>query len=106
MLRRGRRRACDTAVVHVLDRGDAEPGRLTVVATKRVGNAVDRNRAKRLLREAARAIGVHDGCDVVLVARPATVHSTAPVVTRDIERLFDDRIGGSAAPRPSSVRTS
>ena len=43
-------------VVQRLDRGDDRPVvRLGFTATRKVGNAVVRNRAKRRLREAARA---------------------------------------------------
>ncbi len=44
--------------------------RLTTVASRRVGNAPVRNRAKRLLREAGARIDWAPGSDVVLVARP------------------------------------
>lgn len=53
-------------------------GRLAVVAGKRLGGAVLRNRAKRVLREAARrAAGPWAGFDVVLVARPGTATARA-----------------------------
>lgn len=47
-------------------------GQVAVVAGRRVGGAVHRNRARRILREAWRrlASGVMEGKDVVLVARP------------------------------------
>lgn len=40
-----------------------------MIASKKVGSAVRRNRAKRLLREAAQDLVWIDGIDVVLVAR-------------------------------------
>lgn len=42
--------------------------RLGFVAGKKVGNAVQRNRAKRRMREAARRVDLPSGFDVVLVA--------------------------------------
>ncbi len=54
--------------------GEGEPARLGVVASRKVGPAVARNRAKRLVREAFR---LHPevfpaGLDVVIVVRPGT----------------------------------
>lgn len=46
-------------------------------ATKKIGNAVVRNRAKRRLREAARALLPRHGlagCDYVFIARMDTAH--------------------------------
>jgi ribonuclease P protein component len=49
--------------------------RVGFTATKRIGNAVIRNRAKRRLREAARQLVPSEGlagCDYVLIARDET----------------------------------
>jgi ribonuclease P protein component len=47
------------------------PGRSAVVASRRVGGSVERNRARRILREAWRQVApqVGGGSDAVLVAR-------------------------------------
>jgi ribonuclease P protein component len=66
---------------------DVAGPRLTVVASRRVGNAVQRNRAKRLLREAARTQSWRGGNDVVLVARSACVVSGLPEVTEELRAL-------------------
>lgn len=49
------------------------PGAVAVVAARRVGGAVERNRARRILREAWVQVSpqVSEGFDVVLVAREA-----------------------------------
>jgi ribonuclease P protein component len=44
--------------------------RVAVSASKRVGNAVVRNRVRRRLKEAFRRLPVREGFDVVIVPRP------------------------------------
>lgn len=52
---------------------EGDPGRVAFVAAKRFGCAVVRNRSKRVLREAARALRLPvEGCDVILFATPRT----------------------------------
>lgn len=52
---------------------EGDPGRVAFVAAKRLGCAVVRNRSKRVLREAARALRLPvEGCDVILFATPRT----------------------------------
>ena len=85
----GRSRAGRLVALHALARtpGDADVARLTVVASRRVGNAVQRNRAKRLLREAARVQAWRQGLDVVLVARSACAASGLADVTEELRAL-------------------
>lgn len=74
-------------VVQRLDRKDGDPTvRLGFTATRKVGGAVIRNRAKRRLREAARALApqfARPGSDYVFIARMGTAD-------RPWDRLLDD----------------
>ncbi|WP_332677693.1 ribonuclease P protein component [Brevundimonas sp.] len=88
-------------VVQRLDRGDDRPVvRLGFTATRKVGNAVVRNRAKRRLKEAARAMApllAVPGSDYVFVARAGTAD-------RPWDRLLDDvksALTRLATPRPA-----
>ena len=80
--------ACARGVVLVQARArDEQPlVRAGFTATKRIGGAVERNRAKRRLREAARRLLLefgHPGYDYVFIARGG-------VTTRPWPRLLDD----------------
>ena len=65
--------------------------RMGFTATKRLGNAVIRNRAKRRLREAARAL-LPDfgspGYDYVFIARPGVITLPFEVVLDDVKRAL------------------
>jgi ribonuclease P protein component len=71
--REGRSHASRHLVVYAFPRSDGEWPRLGVSVGRRLGGAVERNRVKRILREAfwAHADHLPDGLDFVIVARPA-----------------------------------
>jgi ribonuclease P protein component len=64
--------------------------RFAFSASKRVGNAVARNRAKRLLREAVRTHlkAVSPGWDFLFVARSATAETTFAEVEEAVLQLL------------------
>jgi ribonuclease P protein component len=64
----GRNAANRLLVIRVLP-NDLEWSRFGFVVSKRVGNAVTRNRVKRRLREAIRQTRVKGGWDAVFIAR-------------------------------------
>jgi ribonuclease P protein component len=70
--RQGRSYANKHFVVHAFPRGGEDEARLGLSVSRKVGGATDRNRVKRLVREAfaAEAEVVPAGHDVVVVARP------------------------------------
>ena len=72
---RGRKTPMPGLVLQVLKRDDDAPARLGFTVTKKVGNAVVRNRTRRRLREAARLLLREmpvTGADLVLVGRDGT----------------------------------
>jgi ribonuclease P protein component len=72
---KGRRAAVHGLVLQALPRDDEAPARLGFTVTKKVGNAVVRNRTRRRLKEAAR-LHLRDhplaGVDLVLIGRDTT----------------------------------
>lgn len=85
----GRRYGHPLVRVTVL-RGDEDaPGRVAFVAARRLGNAVFRNRCKRVLRESARICGLPQaGSDVILFATRSTHDSSPAAVAAALGKLL------------------
>lgn len=84
-------RAGELVAVHAVRRAPGGPDhpRVAVIASRRVGAAVQRNRAKRLLREAARRLPLRAEVDLVLVARPACAAARLDAVLTELRMLAD-----------------
>lgn len=93
----GKRAARPSLVLQAL--AVPEPSlRLGFTVTKKIGNAVARNRARRRLKEAARltlpAMGL-SGWDLVLIGRDATAERPFPLLIEDLRAAL--RQAGVAA---------
>ena len=88
---KGSRAAVTGLVLQVLPRGDDLPARLGFTVTKKVGNAVIRNRTRRRLKEAARLLlraAPLAGVDLVLIGRDRTAGRPFPLLIEDLRRAL------------------
>ncbi len=90
-------------------RGAADEIGIGFTASRRIGNAVARNRARRRLRAAARAIlsgTAKPGYDYVLVARPAILTCPFHVVLSDLAMAFARVVRPRRAPGQTAATAS
>ena len=86
-IQRGRGFDASCLRVRVERRDDGGPPRFGLTVSKRVGNAVTRNRVKRWLREAIRRErGDLDSVDVVFIARPSAASAGYVAILRQVRR--------------------
>lgn len=86
----GQRWVCGCLIANVLPRPEGLASRVGIVTSKKIGNAVARSRARRLLRESFR---LHQRelartVDLVLVARPSIAGRSFAEVEKDFLRVL------------------
>jgi ribonuclease P protein component len=96
---RGQRLSLRLMTVIVLPNGLPQ-SRLGVSATRKLGGAVIRNRAKRVVREVFRQADVPGGLDLVVIPRPALLEADYRAVEAEFQyalRRAGRRAGGKGA---------
>ncbi len=86
----GRSHASGSVVLYVAKRAEGGPTRAGFVVSRKIGGAVARNRAKRLLREVLRIEGgnVPEGLDLVVIARPSIGGASYQTVASDLRSVL------------------
>ena len=77
--------------VFLLGNGRQTP-RFGVAATRKLGNAVERNRAKRLARELFRRHKIAAGYDIVIVPRREMLDAPFATLEADYDRALERRV--------------
>jgi ribonuclease P protein component len=69
-------------------------GRLGIAATRKLGGAVQRNRAKRLIREVFRRNKIAPGFDIVVIPKRELLDATLNALEADYRSLVERRLRG------------
>jgi ribonuclease P protein component len=67
-------------------------GRLGIAATRKLGGAVARNRAKRLIREVFRRNKLAPGFDLVVIPKRELLDASLNVLEADYRNLLERRL--------------
>nr|WP_298795375.1 ribonuclease P protein component [uncultured Acetobacter sp.] len=88
---RGRKAPVRGLVLQLFQRADSNAPRIGFTVTKKVGNSVVRNRARRRLREVVRIVETEtplNGLDLVLIGRAATLNRSFADLVADFRKAL------------------
>ena len=87
---KGRRVICGCLIMNWIEPPQGSEPRLGLITTRKLGNAVVRNRARRLLRESFRLLQhtLQQPVDIVLVARKSIIGMKQQEVQADFQRAL------------------
>jgi ribonuclease P protein component len=87
-------------------RTDKPDGRLGIAATRKLGGAVQRNLAKRLIREVFRRNKIAPGYDVVVIPRRELLDAGLTVLEADYRSIIERVLRQRGGPRRAGVAPS
>ncbi|ADU32557.1 ribonuclease P protein component [Evansella cellulosilytica] len=90
VFQRGKSAANRQFVMYSLIKQDQTLPRIGLSVSKKIGNAVERNRIKRLMREALREVLPHikENVDIVIIARKPVINMSVFQITDSIQHVL------------------
>lgn len=89
--KRGKSFVSPVLVTYVVKGKKNSPTRIGITTSKKIGGAVQRNRARRIIKEAFRLLSpeVKPGYDIIFVARLKTIYSMEPVIEKAMHKHLE-----------------
>ena len=91
ILRTGKSFANRELVIYYKKKQNQDHFRIGISVGKKIGNAVTRNRIKRLIREAFTQLNekIIPGVDIIVIARKPTIHMDGNQMKRSVSHLLN-----------------